>query len=191
MSEYPDFNHSPNRDLRLDTSFTRPMSAGRDFLGDSLPRDRYSRHSSQAAPRVRDVTWISTSQSQVPSTHTHTPQSTRYIAPAFQPVRAPTPVVRKSAPTISESELDAEYMTVSVNDRDYTGHGHGYGFSDIVPVAANGKSEKKTFVGGFVSGLRRLPKVMSKGRLRDHSKPERQGTFDTGKTTSTLPRYQS
>ncbi|KIJ64870.1 hypothetical protein HYDPIDRAFT_167649 [Hydnomerulius pinastri MD-312] len=199
MSEYPEFNQtSPSRELRLDTSFLRPQSGGRDFLAEPLPRDRYSRHSSQTQPRVRDVTWISTSQPQIPSTHTHTPQTPRYAPPpVFQQVRAPTPVMRKSAPTITESELDAEYMTVSVDDREACNYeGHGHGFSDVapVPIAANGKSEKKKLMGGFVSGLRRLPKVMSKSRLRDHLKSERQGsggtaaTFEAGRTA--LPRYQ-
>ena len=193
MSDYPEIGP-----MRIDTSFTRPHSSGRDFLGEPIPRDRYSRHSGQAsqAPFRRDVTWVSTSQSHLPSVHTHTPQTPRYAPPSFQQTRTPTPVFRKSAPTITESELDAEYMTVSVDDRDEDHYPrHGYGFSEVVPVAANGKSEKKNnFVGGFVSGLRRLPKVMSKSRLRDHGKPERQGaggtaasTIETGRTA--LPRY--
>ncbi|KAF9218565.1 hypothetical protein BS17DRAFT_811614 [Gyrodon lividus] len=194
MSEYPDL--SSLRDIRIDTSFTRPQSGGRDFLTEPVPRDRYSRHSGQTPPRVRDVTWISTSQSQIPSTHTHTPQTPRHMPPiGFQQVRAPTPVLRKSAQTtVSESDIEAEYMTVSVDDRDECNYkGHGYGFSEVVAMPTNAKSEKKNFVGGFVSGLRRLPKVMSKSRLRDHIKPERQGTsgtaastFETGRTM--LPR---
>lgn len=192
MADYPEIGS-----IRIDTSFTsRPHSGGRDFLAEPIPRDRYSRHSGQAQPRVRDVTWISTSQSQLPSTHTHTPQTPRYVPPpGFQHTRTPTPVLRKSAPTITESELDAEYMTVSVDDRDECNYpGHGYGFSEVMPVATNGKSEKKNFVGGFVSGLRRLPKVMSKSRLRDYGKPERQGTGGTAASTietgrTTLPRY--
>ncbi|KAF8126695.1 hypothetical protein EV363DRAFT_1347128 [Boletus edulis] len=196
MMEYPDIGS-----IRIDTSFTHPHSGGRDFLAEPVPRDRYSRHSGQAPSRIRDITWISTSQSQLPSTYTHTPQTPRYVPPSgFQQARTPTPpVLRKSAPTITESELelDAEYMTVSVDDRDECQYqGHGYGFSEVMPmpVATNGKSEKKNFVGGFVSGLRRLPKVMSKNRLRDHWKPERQGTGGTAASTietprTALPRY--
>lgn len=193
MTDYPELGP-----IRIETSFTRPQS-GRDFLGEPVPRDRYSRHSGQPPSRVRDVTWISTSHSHLPSTHTHTPQTPRYAPPAFQQTRTPTPVLRKSAPTITDSELDAEYMTVSVDDRDefhhqVNGNGHRHGVSEEVPVATNGKSEKKNFVGGFVNGLRRLPKVMSKSRLRDHGKPERQGmgmtaggAIETGRTMS--PRY--
>ena len=180
--------------IRVDTSFSRPHSGGRSFLADPIPRDRYSRHSGQTQHRLRDVTWVST-QSQLPSAHTHTPQTPQY---AFQQARTPTPVLRKSAPTITESELDAEYMTVSVDDRDECHlQGHGYGFNEVMPVATNGKSEKRNLMGGFVSGLRdlrRLPKVMSKTRLRDHGKSERQGTggvaagmIETGRTT--LSRY--
>ncbi|KAG9310083.1 hypothetical protein JVU11DRAFT_9692 [Chiua virens] len=188
MADYPELGS-----IRIDTSFTRPHSSGRDFLAEPAPRDRYSRHSSQTQPRVRDVTWISTSQSQAPSAHT--PQTPRYVPPpGFQQTRTPTPVLRKSAPTITESDLDAEYMTVSVDDRDECQYqGHGYGSSGVMPVAANGKSEKKNnFVGGFVNGLRRIPKVMSKSRLRDHGKSERQGTGGTATTETgrtAFPRY--
>ncbi|KAG6334034.1 hypothetical protein ID866_5051 [Astraeus odoratus] len=194
MSEFLDYNYSqPNSkaDIRIDTSFTR-QSGGRDFLGE-VSRDRYSRNSSQTQPRVRDVTWISTSHSQVPSTHTHTPQTPRYIPPpAFQPVRTPTPVL--PAPT-SDSEVD--YFNVTVDDArdecDAMDHGRGYGFSDVAMGEMNGRSEKKSFVGGFVSGLRRLPKVMSRSRLKDHpGRPGRQGAtgiMDTGRTT--ISHYHS
>ncbi|KAN0094341.1 hypothetical protein V8E55_002628 [Tylopilus felleus] len=176
-------------------NFPRPHSGGRDFLAEPVPRDRYSRHSGQPSSRVRDVTWISTPQSQLISAHSHTPQTPPYVPPTgMQHTSTPTPVLRQSAPTITESELDAEYMTVSVGNRDECQYeGHGYGFNEVVPAATDGKSEKKNFVGGFVSGLRRLPKVMSKSRLRDHGKPARQGgttaagTIETGRTM--MPRY--
>ena len=191
MTEYSELDS-----IRVDTGFTRPHSGGRDFFAEPVSRDRYSRHSGQPPSRVRDVTWISTSHSQHPSTHTQTSQAPRYVPPTgFQPTRTPTPVLRRSAPTITESELDAEYMTVSVDDRDECNYqGHGYGFSEVMPVVTNEKSEKRNFVGGFVNGLRRLPKVMSKSRLRDHGKSERQGiggtaasTIETGRIA--LPRY--
>lgn len=202
MSEYPDFNYSqPNSktDIRIDTSFTHPQSGGRDFLGESFSRDRYSRHSSQTQQRMRDVTWLSTTQSQVPSTHTHTPQTPRYMPPpAFQQVRTPTPILPRSAPTLSDSDVDAEYMTVSVDDRDACNKAHpgGIGLSDVVPSDPNGRGEKKTLVGGFVSGLRRLPKVMSRGRLKDYGgRAEQPGIHDTRGATnigrSAVPRYQS
>ncbi|KAL4072324.1 hypothetical protein J3A83DRAFT_4093463, partial [Scleroderma citrinum] len=189
MSDYPDFNYSqPNSrgDIRVDTSFTHPHSIGREFPGETS-RDHYSRHSSQMQPRVRDVTWISTSQSQVPSTHTHTPQTPRYIPPpAFQQVRTPTPVLPRSAPTLSDSDVD--YFTVTVeearDDCDY--EGHGYGFSEVAPTDTHVKSEKRNLVGGFVSGLRRLPKVMSRSRLKDYGgKIGRHGTPSTASTADT------
>ncbi|KIK79729.1 hypothetical protein PAXRUDRAFT_160494 [Paxillus rubicundulus Ve08.2h10] len=191
MTEYPEL--SSIHDIRIDTSVNRPQSGGRGFLPEPTPR--YSRHGGQTPPRVQDVTWMSMSHSQPTSANTHTPQSRYMPPPGFQQVRTPTPMLRKSVPTISESDLDAEYMTVSVDDRDECNYkGNGYGFSEVVPVATNGKSEKRNFVGGFVSGLRRLPKVMSKSRLRDHNKLERHGTSGTLASTSEtgrmgLPRY--
>lgn len=190
MSEYPEFNYSPNSrgDIRIDTSFSPTHSFGRDFHGETS-RDRYSRQGSQTQPRgVRDVTWIST-PSQVASTHAHTPQTPRYIQPTFQQVRTPTPVLPRSAPTLSDSEVD--YFNVTVEEgRDNCEHeGRGYGFSEVAPAYPNVKNEKRNLVGGFVSGLRRLPKVMSRSRLKEHGKIGRQGppsaasTADTGRAT--------
>ena len=202
MSEYPDLNYSPPNsrgDIRIDTSFTHPHSIGRDFLGESS-RDRYSRQGSQTQPRgardvtgVRDVTWISTSHSQIPSVHT--PQTPRYIPPpAFQQVRTPTPVLPRSAPTLSDSEVDYFNVTVEEGHDECEHEGHGYGFSEVAPAYPHVKHEKRNLVGGFVSGLRRLPKVMSRSRLKDHGKLGRPGppsaasTADTGRAT--LGRYR-
>ncbi|KAI6039934.1 hypothetical protein EDC04DRAFT_1590370 [Pisolithus marmoratus] len=195
MAEYPEFNFSPpnsRSDIRIDTSFTSPQNGGRDFVPESS-RDRYSRQSSQA--RARDVTWISASHSQLPSAQTHTPQTTRYIPPpGFQQVRTPTPVLHRSGPT---SDSDVDYFNVTMEDGrdgcDDDGDRHGYGFSEVVPPENPCKSEKRNFVGGFVNGLRRLPKVMSRSRLKDH-KPDRHGILgatDTGRTTIPLYRPSS
>ncbi|KAI5984048.1 hypothetical protein EDD15DRAFT_2177766, partial [Pisolithus albus] len=180
MTDYPDFNFSQpdsRTDIRIDTSFTRPQSGGRDIPTESS-RDRYSRQSNQT--RARDVTWISANYSQVPSSHTHTPQTTRYIPPpGFQQVRTPTPVLHRSGPT---SDSDVDYFNVTLEEGrdgcDDDGDGHGYGFSEVAPPEIHCKSEKRNFVGGFVNGLRRLPKVMSRSRLKDH-KPDRHGILGT------------
>ncbi|KIK11484.1 hypothetical protein PISMIDRAFT_19491, partial [Pisolithus microcarpus 441] len=191
MAEYPDFNFSQpdsRTDIRIDTSFTRPQSGGRDFPTESS-RDRYSRQSNQT--RARDVTWISANYSQVPSSHTHTPQTTRYIPPpGFQQVRTPTPVLHRSGPT---SDSDVDYFNVTLEEGrdgcDDDGDGHGYRFSEVVPPETHCKSEKRNFVGGFVNGLRRLPKVMSRSRLKDH-KPDRHGILGTAEANRpTLPLY--
>ncbi|KAH7929071.1 hypothetical protein BV22DRAFT_982266, partial [Leucogyrophana mollusca] len=181
MTDFMDFHQTP-RDIHIDTSYAaRPSSDYPDYQPE--PRRR-------SQSRFRDVTWISTSQSQQPSS-ARTPQTPRYIPPP-QPIPVPTPPADHprtiSRPPTESDWLDAEYMTVTVED----GLVHpemGYGFSE------EKKSGAKTFVGGFVSGLKRLPKVMSKGRLRDR-KNARQGTahtvdLDRDPSRSSLPRYQS
>ncbi|KAF9232524.1 hypothetical protein BU15DRAFT_67394 [Melanogaster broomeanus] len=192
MSEYPDL--SSLRDLRIDTSFTARRAAGGIFLQNPCPGTVTPARVGKAKHRP-DETLL--------GYLLHNPKFRRRIRTLRKhhgkcslldsnKVRGPT-LLRKSE-IISESELDDEYMTVTIGENNECNYkGHGYGFSEVAPMAANGKSEKRNFVGGFVSGLRRLPKVISKGRLRDHSKPERQGTgamvsaFETGR--STLPRY--
>lgn len=170
MSDY-DRDYGLARDIRIDTSFPRPVSSTRDFLGaDSLPRDRYSRASH--ASRARDVTWISASQpSQYPATQTpQTPQ------PRWQstPVR-PTPALHTTPPTLSDSD---EYMTVDIESN---AEEEKYGFSEGNERKMHGR---KKFYGGFMSGLKSIPRVMSRGRLnsKDHAKPVRQGT--------SIPSYQ-
>lgn len=198
MAEFPDFNFSPpnsRSDIRIDTSLTRPLSGGRDFPAESS-RDRYSRQSGQTqGRRTQDVTWISASHSQGPSTHTHTPQTTRYIPPpGFQQVRTPTPVLHRSGPT---SDSDVDYFNVTLEEGrdgcDDEGDGHGYGFSEVAPPEIHCKSEKRNLVGGIFNGLRRLPKVMSRSRLKEH-KPDRHGilgTTDASRTTLPLPLHHS
>ncbi|KAG1730539.1 uncharacterized protein EDB91DRAFT_1022889, partial [Suillus paluster] len=149
---------------RIDTSFSRPGSATRDFLGtEPMPRDRYSRASH--ASRVRDVTWISASQpSQYPATQT--PQTPRW--------HHSTPVLRTvpntTQPTLSDSD---EYMTVDIETN--VEEEKGYRFAEGSERKPNGK---KKFYGGFMDGLKSLPRVMSRGRLnsKDHAKSGKQGT---------------
>ncbi|OAX33174.1 hypothetical protein K503DRAFT_775892 [Rhizopogon vinicolor AM-OR11-026] len=155
------------RDIRIDTSFSRPVSSTRDFLGaESLPR--YSRASH--ASRARDVTWISASQpSQYPATQTpQTPQ------PRWQstPVR-PTPALHTTPPTLSDSD---EYMTVDIESN---AEEEKYVFNEGHERKLHGR---KKFYGGFMSGLKSIPRVMSRGRLnsKDQPKPVRQA----------IPSYQ-
>ncbi|KAG1847105.1 hypothetical protein C8R48DRAFT_779312 [Suillus tomentosus] len=152
-------------DIRIDTSFSRSPSTTRDFLGEPVPRDRYSRASH--ASRVRDVTWISASQpSQYPATQTpQTPQIHNWHS---TPVMRPAPHTAQA--TLSDTE---EYMTVGI---EVTGadEENGYGSSEGHERKPQGK---KTFYGGIMNGLKSIPRVMSRGRLnsKDHAKPAKQG----------------
>jgi hypothetical protein len=168
-----DYDYAQARDIRIDTSFSRPVSSTRDFLGalgaEPLPRDRYSRASHTS--RARDVTWISASQpSQYPATQT--PQTPRWQS---TPVQRPTPALHTTPPTLSDSD---EYMTVDIESG---AEEEKYGFSEGHERKLHGR---KKFYGGFMSGLKSIPRVMSRGRLnsKDHTKPARQGT--------SIPSYQ-
>jgi len=171
MSE-PDYGQARLGDIRIDTSFSRSPSTTRDFLAEPNPRDRYSRASHNTS-RVRDVTWISGSQpSQYPAAQTpptpHWQHSTPVIRPALHTAQA----------TLSDSEY--EYMTVGIDDAgadEENGHGSSEGHE-------RKPQGKKKFYGGFMNGLKSIPRVMSRGRLnsKDHAKPAKQG--------STIPSYQ-
>ncbi|KIK37365.1 hypothetical protein CY34DRAFT_15752 [Suillus luteus UH-Slu-Lm8-n1] len=170
MSE-PDYGQPRLGDIRIDTSFSRSASTTRDFLGEPMPRDRHSRTSH--ASRVRDVTWISASQpSQYPATQTPQTPHWQHSTPIMRPA------LHTAQPTLSDS--DYEYMTVGIDD---TGadEENGYGSSEGHERKPQGR---KKFYGGFMNGLKSLPRVMSRGRLnsKDHAKPAKQG--------ATIPPYQ-
>lgn len=131
------------------------------------PNAVYSRH--------RDVTWITTSQ--VPSI---VPQARPPSRPLPTPViRVPSVVVR--APS---EELDAEYMTVDPEE-DFE---IVQGSSDLQTNRRRGGA--KNFVGGFVSGLRKLPRAVLRNRVHERKPVERGsvGIDDIGETTD---HYQS
>ncbi|KAG2134693.1 hypothetical protein BD769DRAFT_1353059, partial [Suillus cothurnatus] len=152
MSE-PDYGQARLGDIRIDTSFSRSPSTTRDFLAEPNPRDRYSRASHNTS-RVRDITWISGSQpSQYPAAQTpptpHWQHSTPVIRPALHTAQA----------TLSDSEY--EYMTVGIDDAgadEENGHGSSEGHE-------RKPQGKKKFYGGFMNGLKSIPRVMSRGRL--------------------------
>ncbi|EGN95190.1 hypothetical protein SERLA73DRAFT_187518, partial [Serpula lacrymans var. lacrymans S7.3] len=194
MSEFMEFREP----TRIDTSFNqRPIEDY--YSSDAIARNH--RTSSSRQGRVRDVTWISTTQpsaSIYPPSNLNDPQVYPGPPPPPQPISGmPTPVIgAQSNIPPSESDWDAEYMTVDADlDPD---EGYGYGYSE----QSKRRGGAKTFVGGFVSGLKRLPKAMSKGRLHDRKavRHDTTGTMGTSQTmltvannltTSTLPQYQS
>lgn len=134
-------------------------------------RDQASVHS-----RNRDVTWITTSRipSRNPSIIPGPPP------PAVAGPSRPLPVPTSMPPGgfVPSEELDAEYMTVDPEE-DFEGW-HGAQDSQ----SQWRKTNPRNFVGGFVSGLKKLPRAV----LR---KPVRRGTGDTGETGDTLPVYHS
>lgn len=110
-----------------------------------------------------------------------------------QPPPLPAPGVSHTISLIHSDELEAEYMTVNPDEEDFDGGGLG---KSPDWQARGPKKGPGRFVGGFMTGLKRLPRAMLKNR-RGQSKPERMGTGDTAATWGTagtgetLPRYQS
>ncbi|KAH7910207.1 hypothetical protein BJ138DRAFT_1153468 [Hygrophoropsis aurantiaca] len=187
MTDYINFQDSP-RDIRIDPNYApRSPSDYRDYQ----PEPRR-----QSQTRIRDVTWISHQPSSA-----HTPQTPRWIPPP-QPIPIPTPPADHVHNTISRPQTESdwldEFMTVTAGG-EIEGERHmhefqedgmvhpemGYGFSE------ERKGESRNFVGGFVNGLRRLPKIMSKGRLRDRKNPRQHTTNTIDLDRDPLPRYQS
>ncbi|KAH7908349.1 hypothetical protein BJ138DRAFT_371007 [Hygrophoropsis aurantiaca] len=175
--------------IHLDTSYvSRPPTPNE--LPEYEPEPRTQRQN-----RIRDVTWISSSQWQ----HSHSsPAPSRHIS-ASQTERTH---ITTSQPA---SEFEWENMTISMqgeadnsnsNIYKYQSDGlveHDLGYAPgVSEVKTGGSGGAKNFVGGFVSGLKRLPKVMSKGRLRERKATTTQNaanTFEPG--FSALPRYRS
>jgi hypothetical protein len=112
----------------------------------------------------RSPSWVSINQPAAPP-------------PPPQPIPIPTPVTNaRDLPEVS----DEEHMTVDPDE-----------IADL-DLAMNQKTaalnRRRGFVGGFVSGLRRLPKAMLKSYTPER-KPVRQATTNTVTTTSSLPQY--
>ena len=126
----------------------------------------------------RDVTWISTSR------------LTSIAQPPPPPPLPPPPLpnIPRGISLVPSDELEAEYMTV---DGDLDGVG---GLPSPDWQALGPKKGPQRFVGGFVTGLKRLPRTMLKSR-GGKRKPERKGTEDTaatwGTSGDTLPLYRS
>ncbi|KAF8872951.1 hypothetical protein BD779DRAFT_1679473 [Infundibulicybe gibba] len=134
------------------------------------------------------------------------PPSESFVSPTRTPRPLPNPQLYTTNPEILDEE--EEYMNIDPNVPDmmsgYRNEGLGRGrkpvpaFDPSDPgepeeeVAVSGGS--KSFVGGFVSGLKRFPKVIL--RYGDKKKPTRKATYGTDITATdgtgnTLPQYAS
>lgn len=162
------------REQHREPSFIRPID-GRPV--DPAGRDAMSRLSRQSTR-----SWVYASQ--------HNPPE----APPPEPIPYPTPAM--NARGLAELDPDEEYMTVDPNGPDLE--------SGIHPArvgSPNSRSGRRGFVGGFVRGLTKLPRVVI-GYGSEKRKQARRGTETmiteggtTGETSatgiSTLPRYDS
>jgi hypothetical protein len=126
----------------------------------SGPRDPMSTRYGQA--HRRSPSWVSVDKP---------------VAPAPEPIPVPTPVI--NARGLAEMSVE-EYMTVDPDEID------DLELASKQQTAA--QNRKRGFVGGFVSGLRRLPKAMLKSYSSER-KPVRQATASTLDTAGSLPQY--
>ncbi|KAJ7760858.1 hypothetical protein DFH07DRAFT_957387 [Mycena maculata] len=156
-------------------SFVRPLESHR--------RSRASHDSAAASTR----SWVlMTQQSPPPPAEAPAPAPLDLPepVPALAPRPLPEPPQRTSALVLDEA--GAEHMAVEVPSAEM-----GYQWTTGRGAKAR---EGKGFVGGFVSGLRRLPRALVRTR-----RPRRgttmtegtEGTEGTGMTGNTLPQYAS
>lgn len=202
MAEYADSR---------EPSFIRaadPMA--RDAIRRSMTRNSHYSHASVSA----------STRSWVYSTQQNPPPPPVEPIPVPSPVRTPRPLPDPQLQPQAYPQVfhttngidpadEEEYMSIDPNvpglDAGYRTEGLGRGRSPRVvatnPTNPRGEGGSRSFVGGFVNGLRRLPKVVMRyGGSGEKRKFTRRGTFGTegtatsvtGMTTgNTLPMYTS
>jgi hypothetical protein len=198
MTDYTDY-----REASRDPAFVRPADP-LAIRGSVNRNSLYSHGSVSASTR----SWVySTQQNPPPPPEPITlPSPVRTLRPLPDPQLQPQhhhPVYHLTNAG-EEEEEEEEYMNIDPNDDEidtgYRTEGLGRGRSPMVPSSRPDDSGSRSFVGGFVRGLRRLPKVVLRyGGNGDKRKFFRRGTLGTegtatsitGMTGNTLPRYTS
>lgn len=168
-------HHSPQPETDSDDLYGDHVGGHPEQNGDARERDHASVHG-----RNRDVTWITSSQfpSRNPSIIPRPlPPPAAAVTTPSRPLPVPTTPMPPGGFEPSE-EMDAEYMNVDPEE-DFEGWNGGQDFQSQWR-----KPGPRKFVGGFVNGLKRLPRAV----LR---KPVRRGTDNTAHTGDTLPTYHS
>ncbi|KAF7343677.1 hypothetical protein MSAN_01947600 [Mycena sanguinolenta] len=162
-----------------DPTFIKPLDTA------SHRRSRASQHSAAASTR----SWVLMNQ------HSPPPPAEPIPIPDPIPALAPTtPASRASRPLpepprrTSAINIEEEHMSVEMPPMGYQWESRRAPKQREVPT-------HKGFVGGFVSGLRRLPRALVRTRRPRqgtlHTEEGTEGTEQTGATGNTLPRYVS
>ncbi|KAJ7260363.1 hypothetical protein B0H12DRAFT_1107893 [Mycena haematopus] len=155
-------------------TFIKPLDTA------SRRRSRASQNSAAASTR----SWVLMNQQSPP------PPAEPIPVPEPIPALAPTPGSRplpEPPRRTSAIVVDEEHMSVELPPM-------GYQWQTARGAKAREAHTHKGFVGGFVSGLRRLPRALVRTRRRRgtmHTEEETEGTEQTGMTGNTLPRYVS
>ncbi|KAJ6630028.1 hypothetical protein B0H10DRAFT_2208177 [Mycena sp. CBHHK59/15] len=173
MADFPEFQ-APSRE----PTFVKPLDTA------SHRRSRASHDSAAASTR----SWVLMTQQNPPPPVEPIPIPDP--VPAFG--GATTPVRPLPEPPRRTSALDEEYMSVEVPSAAEAEVGYQWTTRRSKSREAHaGGREGKTFVGGFVSGLRRLPRALVRTRRPRRGTEGTEGTEGTGMTGNTLPRYVS
>ncbi|KAK0206170.1 hypothetical protein DFS33DRAFT_1272716 [Desarmillaria ectypa] len=173
MSEYPDRLETQRRIRPLDPAAVRRRS-----------------HVSQSWHDYGDGSVSASTRSWVQSTQQNPPPP-----PEQLPLPSPALGLRAVNPDENEPEELSEYMTIRQEDfhglPDYPSWptpGGNHELHAVQPLRT-----KKRFVGGFVTGLKRIPKAMFGGPKVKEVKRQRQRSTETGThlTENTLPQYRT
>ncbi|KAJ7046118.1 hypothetical protein C8F04DRAFT_1322720 [Mycena alexandri] len=167
----------------FEPTFVKPLDAA------SRRRSRASHDSAAASTR----SWVlMTQQSPPPPVQ---PIPIPEPVPALTPAPAPRPLPEPPRRTSAVDEPGAEHMTVEVPNPSDMGYQWTTGRGTKAREAhRETHREEKGLVGGFVSGLRRLPRALVRTRRprRGTTNTEgTEGTEGTGMSGNTLPRYVS
>ncbi|KAK0467955.1 uncharacterized protein EV420DRAFT_437033 [Desarmillaria tabescens] len=170
MSEYPD---------RLDNQrVIRPLDPA---------AVRRRSHVSQSWHDYGDGSVSASTRSWVQSTQQNPPPPPEHL-----PLPSPALGLRAVNPDENEPEELSEFMTIRQEDfhglPDYPLPWTPGGNQGVQPL-----KPKKRFVGGFVTGLKRIPKAMFGGPKVKEVKRQRQRSTETGThlTENTLPQYRT
>ncbi|TFK37865.1 hypothetical protein BDQ12DRAFT_749718 [Crucibulum laeve] len=193
MSDFVDYRQSMREPSN---SYSRPM----DPMRRSITRGSHYSHGSVSASTR---SWVYSTQQNPPlppGEVLHTPTPLRASRPLPDPQRhSQLYAVNASEP---EEEDEEEYMNIDANapgvDYGYQDEGLGRGRVASPPPMLNdiASGGNKSFVGGFFSSLRKIPRAL---RIGSTSTKKRRGTATDGTVTSatgmttgnTLPLYAS
>ncbi|KAG7445888.1 uncharacterized protein BT62DRAFT_932233 [Guyanagaster necrorhizus] len=177
MSEYPERLESQRRIRPLDPAAVRRRSHVSQSWHD------YGDGSVSASTR----SWVQSNQRDPPP------------PPEQLPLPSPALGLRAVNPDENEPEELSEYMTIRQEDfnglPDYPSWPTPGGDHQLHVVNVQPLKTKKRFVGGFVTGLKRIPKAMfgASGSKVKEVKRQRQRSTETGThlTENTLPQYRT
>lgn len=196
------------------------LAAAEDAMRRSMTRGS---HQSQASASASTASWVQQNQLYPPGPP---PESSRF-SPDLTPLRRPRPLPvpesqlyqsRTAFQYAGTQEEEEDFMTAQPHpERQFTYHPEETRRGDDVnmnviplptspmlgsPMSPPQGRAGRSFVGGFFSGLKRLPKLVLKGSSEEKRQLKHKGTFNTeteGTSTTftgmtrgnTLPRYLS